>query len=260
MALGAPRPALADPPPPGAAVAESSAPTAANPLVRVSTVSGTVRVIAWNRSEVKVSGDSNLSVSTDRTRAQVHGHSVNLEVHVPAGSQVEVHTVAGGVTVSDVSGSVRARSVDGDVKVTGAPSEVDAESVSGGVEVTVGSSEVRASSVSGRVLVQCAGGGRVSSRTVSGSSKVTGGAFTRVEMRSVSGALEFDGQLGKDANFEFHSHSGDVTLTVPKGTAANVEVRHGRMRVDAATDAGARAGGPSIVVSTFSGEIAVKER
>src|SRR5262245_48336926 len=111
-----PRIAFADPLPPSA---ESSSATTASPTVRVNTVNGNARVIAWNRSEVKVTGGT-LTVSADRARAEVHAYSNNVEVHVPSASRLDVHTVAGGVTVSDVAGAVRTTAVNGDVRVSGA--------------------------------------------------------------------------------------------------------------------------------------------
>jgi Putative adhesin len=231
--------------------------TAKDPSIVVSIVSGNVRITAWDRVEVRVSGDA--SVSSSAEGVHVHSVSNNVELSVPAASRLEIHSTSGNIMLEGVTGRVRAASVDGSIEVVGTPTDVEARSVSGSVAIKGARGEVRANTVSGRIDID-ARGSEVSTRTVSGPTKVAGGAFARLEMQSVSGSLECDAEPAKGGSFDLHSHSGSVRLTVPKGVTGNVEVRRGHAPPESITDSGPQPGGLRILVGSYSGEVTVLAR
>ena len=240
----------------------------ATATVRVRSLIRPIRIVGWARAEMKINGAGalNVEVSEDRARVSVSmapsGEEGLLELFVPAGSQLHVTSIRGPLGVSEITGALRLATVDADVTVKGSPKHVEAESVSGRVDLDLATCDVRASSVSASVRVQCHDKvSRVWVKTVSGPIAVKGTSFERLELRSVSGAVDADGKISGDGPFELRSHSGSVSLDVPKGTPLVVDART-RGRVDvkpAASDAGASSA-PTVTLRSFSGDVRVDEK
>ncbi len=147
-------------------------------LIRISNISGDVKIEGYNGSEIVVDGyktgrDRDLLTiedvsSTDsvgiRVRYPEHHHgnaSVNFDVKVPQSVDYnfeKIGSVSGNVSLRGVKGRMRAASVSGNVDVTGVSGLVNAESISGNVEVEMtsvgGSGEMKFSSISGDVSVR----------------------------------------------------------------------------------------------------------
>jgi len=224
--------------------------------VEIENVSGSVRVLTWNRNEVRVTGTlgrgaERLDFATEgpTTRVRVilprQGRNVqgsDLEIRIPAQSSSTVRTVSapiqitgvrGGVQASSVSGHVeveamgaptlKASSVSGDVRLRGSSGSVDAESVSGSIDIAVASPQTRAKTASGSMRLRDLSGS-VEASSVSGSTSVEGGRFSRMALSSVSGRLRFRGDLERGALFHLNSHSGDVEVQLPARVAADFDV------------------------------------
>jgi DUF4097 and DUF4098 domain-containing protein YvlB len=212
-------------------------PASANGTVEISNVSGSVRVVGWERAEVAVTGTLGrgterleLSGSGDRTVVKVvlphfatHVDGSDIEVTVPAGSSVEIETVSADQAVDKVQGSVRVRSVSGGINVAGMPREFDAKTVSGDLEITAANAPGRAATVSGTVTLRGVGG-EVEARSVSGDVTVKGGETSRVELQTTSGNVHFDASLAKDGRLDVKSVSGTVNLDLPASTAADFDI------------------------------------
>ena len=83
-------------------------------LVEIENAAGSIRVIGWDRAEVMVTGTlghgaEGLDFSGGRrgaptisveTEGNPHGMRSDLEIHVPAGSRVEIDSFAAEITVS----------------------------------------------------------------------------------------------------------------------------------------------------------------
>ncbi len=146
--------------------------------------------------------------------------SIDINVKIPKGMELEAHSVSGDVSATGAEGDVRAGSVSGDVRLE-----------------QLNASAVRATSVSGDVDVvidALTGTGALEFTSVSGDVTVTlpKGTNADVTMRSVSGSLDSDfpltlngrmsrgrveariGQGGRD--LEVHTVSGDVRIRMPK--------------------------------------------
>ncbi len=84
--------------------------------------------------------------------------TVSYVVTVPAGVQVNVSTISGGIGVADVSGSVKAETVNGKVQVAALDGPVTASSVNGSVSVAIdslgGPGDIELSTVNGSVTAQ----------------------------------------------------------------------------------------------------------
>ena len=265
-------------------------PASANGLVEIENPAGTLRVMGWNRAEVTVTGTlgpgaESLSVTGERNRVRIevetrgnpHGVTSDLEVHVPEGSRVEVESFGGSITVTDVTGTVRAENVNGDITVSGSSREVDVQTVNGSLDVSTSARRVHAESVNGSVAVKGASG-EVEVSTVNGTLLVTGGTFTHGHLETVNGKVKFEGDLARTAVLDAESVSGAIELSLPATVAADFTLSTFSGTVDnelgPALDRNAGhdnpsekelsfttgAGGATVTIHTLSGAIAIRKR
>ena len=207
--------------------------------VEVENLSGSVVVEGWDRSEVQVTGTlgpdteglilkggpDHIIVEVDIPDRHDRKHRHNdykskIQVFVPRDCALEVETVSADIEASGLSGRVDLESVSGSVELNGDAREVDLESVSGDVRATGSMQKVDAESVSGNVVLEGVGG-QVSASSVSGSLKVEAGIVERVALETVSGNIRFSGELQSHGRLDAESHSGNVTLQLPAGLAAD---------------------------------------
>jgi DUF4097 and DUF4098 domain-containing protein YvlB len=205
--------------------------------VEISNVSGSVVVRGWDRAEVLVEGTAGndveavrvetrgsrtvIAVDLPRNKRGRHDLSADLEIHVPAGSGVEVAVVSASLAVDGVDGALDLTSVSGSLRVEGSPSRLEVESVSGAVRVRAQTGTLRASSVSGLLEL----GGRASevrANSVSGRVALTTAGAERVEIETVSTSIEIDMDLAPGASIEASSHSGSITLRLAKNASAEI--------------------------------------
>ena len=214
---------------------ERSRAAAADGVVEIENIAGSIRVEGWNRNEVSMTARLGRGVegvsfdgNSSRTRIRVvypeRGNSSGSEllVRVPAGSRIKVEGVSAPITVQNVTGPVEAQSVSGDVDVSGSTRTVRAGSVSGDVTVTAGTNDVRAQSVSGSVRLSGATG-FIEAETTSGNVAVEGNEASSLSLQSVSGSVSYRGSLHANASVDIESFSGTVDFAIPAGTAGNFE-------------------------------------
>ena len=141
--------------------------------------------------------------------------SVSYVVTVPAGVQVNVSTISGGIGVADVSGAVKAETVNGKVQVAALDGPVTASSVNGSVSVAIdslgGPGDIELSTVNGSVTAQLPPSlqAQLSMETVNGSvhsdfevagtdtstrkeihGTIGGGSGRRVALETVNGSVK----------------------------------------------------------------------
>ena len=151
--------------------------------------------------------------------------AVDYRVAIPRGAGVTIESFAGDVTVETVDGETRVETVSGDVRLAALARLVAVESFSGDLELT----DVRAGdaltarTVSGRIDIQKARAPRLAVNAFSGAVALEGVESRRVEVETVSGPVTFDGSLASDGRYGVRSHSGPILLTVPDGSAFELE-------------------------------------
>lgn len=232
-------------------------PSAPSGVVEVNNVAGSVRVIGWDRPEVRVTGTlgegaERLEVEGDRDRTSIRvvlprsGRNVrgsDLEIRVPSGKDVVVRTTSADIDATGISGRTEARSVSGDVRVqaanarevrvnstsgdvvlTGSVREaVAAESVSGDLQVSASTPSLFAKTVSGDMRLSDVSR-RVTASTVSGDATIQAQQLQHLSFESVSGNLRLAGGLQRGASVTVESHSGDVDVALPAGVSADFRV------------------------------------
>lgn len=232
-------------------------PSAPTGVVEVSNLAGSVRVIGWDRPEVRITGTlgdgaERLAVEGGRDRTSIrvilprnarNVRGSDLEIRVPGGKDVSVRTTSADIQTAGISGLTEARSVSGDVQiqaantrevranttsgdvqVTGSVREaVAAESVSGDVQVSASTPDLLAKTVSGDLRLSDVTR-RVTASTVSGDATIEARQLQHVSFESVSGALRLVGGLQRGASVAVESHSGDVEMALPAGVSADFQV------------------------------------
>ena len=199
---------------------------AADGVVEIENLVGSVKVVGWNEAAVQVTGtlaaDAELEFESSGKRTsievEVDDHNPmeaasDLEVRVPAGSHVEIEGVRLDIEVSGVTGSVEAETVEGGITQSGAADEVSLQSVMGAVEVAGSSGHIQAETVNGSVTIRSSSG-QVEASTVNGRLVVSEGSFDRVALESVAGAVTFEADLASQARVDIETVSGAVELFV----------------------------------------------
>lgn len=257
-------------------------------IVSIENSSGTIRVIGWERAEVAVTGmlganaeGLDISGTPRRTSISVdarnpHGVRSDLEIHVPAGSRVEIDGFGATVDVSGVSGPVQAETVNGSIMISGSSKEVTASSVNGGVAISGSPQRVKAESVNGPVTVKGASG-ELDASTVNGPLVVSGATFDHANLETISGSVRFEGDVAAHATLSVSSVSGNVELALPAKVAAGFSITtfSGNIENGLSSDQPEKtsrwtsqkelnftlgSGGADISIETLSGEIVLRKR
>jgi len=148
--------------------------------------------------------------------------SVDYKVWVPDQAAVEVHSVSGDVDVAPLGGAAKIVCVSGDVKLHGAA----------GAEIKLTSGDLILEDVAGDVFIKAVSGdltvsrikGSIEADAVSGDIDLrdVSGART-IGIKTVSGDVTYVGAIVAGGRYELATHSGDVRMTIPAGSAFDLE-------------------------------------
>jgi hypothetical protein len=256
-------------------------------IVQIDNQAGSIKVIGWAKNEIHVVGNlgrraNGLDLNVSGRRAEIrvdtdvpHGARSDLEVHLPAGSRVEIDSFAAEIRVEGVDGELFADTVNGAIYLAGGFQEVQASSVNGSVEVSGNPKRAKLESVNGAVSVKGASG-EIEASTVNGQLTVSGAAFDRAHLETVSGGVRFEGDLRPKAVLNAQSVSGAIDLFLPPGVQADFRVSSFSGDIDnelgpparkvskwtgqQELDFSAGGGGATVTVETLSGSIALRKR
>lgn len=255
--------------------------------VVIDIVSGGVRVIGWEKPEVRVrgelygdKGDFIFEHVDNLTRIEFEPknsfwNSSNgkamLEVHVPQNSSIKAEGASTSFEINKVLGTVEVGSMSGDITLYGGTGVIELEAVSGDVTVGDATGQLNLSSVSGDIKVG-AQANYFEAQTVSGDIDANIGAAETVELESVSGDIEIRLLLADSARLDAGTVSGDVEIrfenddinarfdieTGPGGNLANNlsdDRLDDRSRFSGSVDFKLGEGRASVEVETMSGTI-----
>lgn len=266
---------------------DESRPAQPDGVVSLDNAAGRLTIVGWDKSEVAVAGHlgagaERLDIQSQGKRTSIdfdlaHGSQAEteLEIHVPAGSDVEVDGFSATTTVSGVKGSVRIETVNGSITVAAAGGELELHAVNGAIDVSGSSSRVRAEAVNGAVTLKGVGGDLEAS-SVNGRLTVEGGSFKRAELQTVSGDLRVQCDLTPDARLELQSVSGKVELSLPASASAKFSVttfsgeivnelgpaapKGDKLTPQKELTFSSGSGSASVEIQTLSGAIAIRKR
>ncbi|MBI4485958.1 MAG: DUF4097 family beta strand repeat protein [Acidobacteria bacterium] len=213
--------------------------------------------------------------------------AVDYTITLPSSAAVEVRSISGTVKVTSVEGTVRGETVSGDVAMAATRRLEKAKTVSGSISLTGVSTdgELSVATVSGNLTGKALKARGIDLGTISGDVTMTDVMCEQLGVRSVSGNVDFGGGIVTGGRYEFHSHSGDMRLTLanPAGFELNADSFSGAIRSDlpmtinSGSDRGDRNrrgrgpqnqslqatygdGSATVIVRTFSGDIVLTER
>ena len=201
--------------------------------LELQSVSGSVRIKAWNRPQIRVQAETDgARVDLDASSSGVSVRAiprrgegdVDFTISVPVGTALEVHAISADIDASAVCGPVRLGSISGGVTLVCASGDVEVESVSGDVSATdIRDGHTEISSTSGDVQVRQVKGS-LSARSVSGDVTLDRVDGDDVGVETVSGEIGFSGPVHDNGRYRFRSHSGDVTVRTDGDLNATVSV------------------------------------
>lgn len=194
--------------------------------------------------------------------------SVSYDITVPAATLVAANSGSGNVAVSGIANAVKANSGSGNIDVSGIGGDVDARTGSGNVTVTDAKKAANLSSGSGNITATLTGQGDVKASTGSGDITLKG-VVGLLSANTGSGSIGVEGKPTGD--WRLSAASGDVNVVVPseQGFTLDASTASGSLdisapmtvqgRIDRRRVQGTvRGGGPTLRLSTASGDIAVK--
>jgi DUF4097 and DUF4098 domain-containing protein YvlB len=208
--------------------------------VEVSDVAGSIALTGWDRPEIEVTGTAGeevdrIEVTRSGSRSVVRvisrsgisrgaGIDVQLTVHVPIKSAVNVTLVSADLTLGSLQGSVRLQTVSGDVSGT-VDGDLRATTVSGSVRVRAAAAKmIEVKTVNGTIHVS-GSGGEVDIGTISGTATLDLDSITRGRFKSVSGDLTAGFALAADGRFEGESVSGNIGVRFAGTPGAEFDVQ-----------------------------------
>lgn len=167
-----------------------------------SQVSAEVRTSGWRIAQDEVRIDANQT--GDRVEITIHvphehfsfgHHSIEVNLTVPAQSDLDLHTSDGNVSTASVKGSQRIRTGDGNVDARGVDGTLSAQSGDGNITVD--------------------------------------GRFDQLDLRSGDGEIRASANTGSKMAMGWSLSSGDgnITLRVPDGFSADLDAHTGDGRV-----------------------------
>ncbi|MBW3571415.1 MAG: DUF4097 domain-containing protein [Gemmatimonadetes bacterium] len=221
----------------------------AGSTVEIVATSAPVSVTGITGSLEAVSQSGPVTVQGNSRRVQVVAHSGPVTIDGRA-ETLNVTALSGPVRVNaDVRQRAQIEALSGPVDLLGTMGEVQVNSVSGPVRVANATGRVQIEAVSGNVIVN--------------------GTGLRGNVESVAGGIVVAGTLGGALALE--SHGGDVELRLPAGSGAQVQVStfsgglrsdfgDGRESVGGDRRVTIGRGGPTVRITTFSGDVKLRRR
>jgi DUF4097 and DUF4098 domain-containing protein YvlB len=203
--------------------------------LRIYNLVGSVRVVAWDRDTVALTGTlatprqlamggtpGAMKIGVEQREGPNPGPPATLEVHVPRTARVWIKTASAPVTVEGVRGGLDLYTVDGEIVVTGDARELRAESMDGGIAVTGAPAWARLKTAAGDIALH-GGGGDIGLTSVSGAVTVSDGVVERARLETVTGAITFAATMVRGGSYDVDSHAGRVELRIPPKLGLDLE-------------------------------------
>lgn len=159
--------------------------------------------------------DGTINVVAQRTdqRVDIGNTGASASIKVPAGTQLELHTSNGKVTLAGPVGDVIVTTSNGAIEVKGAAGQLNLTTSNGGITINGGS---------GQLMLETSNGGiDITSDNVV------------VTARSSNGSINYTGSLA-NGNQSFRTANSSVTLNLPTGTSfsVNADTSNGKIQSD----------------------------
>jgi len=127
--------------------------------------------------------------------------SVDFEITVPQGTDLQLNTISGDINVEGVSGQMALTTTSGDIHTTN-------DGMTGASKIVTNSGDVTATqdTLSGQTTITTTSGGITASQDT---------LKDQATMITNSGDINFDGTIDTNGTYQFRSVSGTIDVTVP---------------------------------------------
>src|SRR5688500_3248823 len=212
-------------------------PLAPNGAVRITSLTGVIRVHGWDRDSIAATGEvgrgsKGFYMGGDATGVKLGVDIPNddptaaepstIDVWVPTGSRVRIKTTRGSILVDGVTGALDLGATSGDITVTGVPRELTVETMDGDMRLDGALVWLRARAAGGDITVR-GGAEDLVAASVSGAVTVTGGPVRAARLETMTGNIVFEASIARGAVLDVGTHSGAVRVLLPKGSTPTVE-------------------------------------
>jgi DUF4097 and DUF4098 domain-containing protein YvlB len=176
------------------------------------------RAAAWTMMVEGEGGDVTLRIPGQSAGAV----KVDLEVHLPEGTGVDLKATSGDMSIKGTKGSVRLQGTSGDLTIEDAAERVWVQTTSGDVTAkSVLGGQVTIESKSGDIsLSDCKAS--INARTASGDLQMTNIAGPIVALETISGDIAAAMSEPFTGKCSLRSVSGDISAAVPDGSSCRV--------------------------------------
>jgi hypothetical protein len=161
---------------------------------------------------------------TIRTDSGPHGPAdVNLEVIVPYGSDVRIHTHDGDISVRGVEGPLRAETVSGSIQAANVYDALAVNSVDGDVQIDGVRGACTVTAVSGDIQARGIVG-ELQATANDGDVTVTGCHLAGCAVSSTSGDVRIETALTAGGHYTISTNDGDASLVIPPDAGATMQL------------------------------------
>lgn len=213
--------------------------TAPDVSLRVTGAFARLRVVAWDRDSVSITGTlpkgyrfdggfSNPLAGPSRgakwfIEAGGGGPTGGaLELRVPARARVWIKGNSADIEATGVTGELDLNVVGGSVRVTGSPRALNVEAMDAAITVDGSPAWVRLKTSEGDITMR-GGSPDAAFSSISGNIRVSDGAYERANFETVSGGVTFAGDLARAASVTVDVHSGPVELLFGANASADID-------------------------------------
>lgn len=232
-----------------------------NPYVQIEHVNGSAKVIAWDQSEVKVTG--RLGERAEKFVFEKNGNEVlikvkvkhnsgwsnwgsdngdDLEIFVPRQSKVyynavnvdvELKQIRGGVRVETVNGSIGVKELAGRIRLESVNGRITAESLEGNVRIDTVNGAINSRSSKGREdsyesvngnIDVFSESGDINVETVNGDIDLVLGKVNQLNMDTVNGSIDAKLELDNNGEVEASSVGGSIRLYLQSDVSARFDI------------------------------------
>ncbi|HSA57710.1 MAG TPA: DUF4097 family beta strand repeat-containing protein [Gemmatimonadaceae bacterium] len=253
-------------------------------VVDLSSMSGDIVLTGWDRSEARIRASSERGqlqwrVTATRITIESEGYrgrsdETRYELTVPRGVRVVMRSQSGDLSARGTRGPVDAHSSSGDIEVVDAADRIELGSLSGDITASQLRGEVDVTSLNGIIELADIEGRSVDVESTSSDIVLANVRSRDVSASTVNGEVEYRGTIEAGGQYEFHSHSGTITLTIPANASARfgIETFSGELdsdfpvtlQPDRSGRQGRRLefvlgnGGATVIAETFSGDVEIR--
>jgi DUF4097 and DUF4098 domain-containing protein YvlB len=250
--------------------------------VSVTMRSADVRVVGWDKQQVKIESEKDLTPvivvngdkvrinSVDKEKGKV-GVDADTTLHVPKSTRLTVTVISGDLVIENITDRSKITSVSGDIKISSCSGPLAIKNVSGDVELIGIKKDVALVTVSGDLKGRDIKGDLIEIQTVSGEVFLNNLEAGQVRLKTVSGDLKLQGVFPAESSIKISTVSGDATvyLKPEAGFEVSLATRSGDFESEFTLTeregsrqkltAKAGSGGPEITMASLSGDLNIKK-